>query len=179
MRLSYRRTFSQFADSYLATYYSSGVQTIRRRAAGPFYALIGGLLIVFGNNPAMSLLFRVLLYVAGVALVLYGLGYTLLPFFNLFLVWLRREEFLGPEGTPISLEIKAGQLIVREGKNSTKIPIKQIKTVQQRSDSSWLLTESDQLIAIPRHGLLSGDHDKFIEAVESALSPKKKSKRSS
>jgi hypothetical protein len=51
------------------------------------------------------------------------------------------------------------------------MPLSQIQSVQHRSVSTWILTPADILIYIPRQGLKSGDHDKFVAALEKKLAP--------
>jgi hypothetical protein len=46
--------------------------------------------------------------------------------------------------------------------------------MQHRGDSTWILTENDTLIYVPREGLLSGDHDEFVQAIEEKITPEEK-----
>lgn len=171
MKVSYRPTFDQFAENYLSTHYSGGVRTLQRILGGPFLMVAGSLLIIITNDRISFWLFRYPLYLIGLVVALYGLGYTLGPLFNLFLVWLRRGELFENKDSETTLELLADQLHVTQQGESIKLALSTIQSIQHRSTNTWILTYSDDLIYIPRSGLLSGDHDKFIEALEKKLAP--------
>lgn len=172
MKLSYRPTFEQFSDNYLATYYSGGVSTLRRIAGGPALMLAGVLLIVFVFDRTGSWLLRAPAVLAGLAIFFYGLSYAVGPLFNVFLVSLRKEQLFGDQKSPTTLELQAQDLHVDENGELLKLPLTKIKSVQHRKESTWILTHGDTLIYVPRQGLLSGDHDKFIQALEEKIAPK-------
>jgi hypothetical protein len=85
----------------------------------------------------------------------------------MFLLWLRRDELLGDQ--PTILELKDDRLMLIQGDESLELPLDQIKSIQHRGHGTWLLTAGDHLISIPREGLLEGDHDAFINALEVAM----------
>jgi len=171
MKVSYRPTFSQFADNYLATYYSGGVQTLRRVGGGPLIMLLGALLIIYAGNRVSFWLLRYPLIFIGLAIALYGLSVALGPLFNIFLVWLRRKQLFENKKSLTTLELKARHLHVDQSGERVKVPLDHIQTIQHRSESSWILTRSGTLLYIPRAGLVSGDHDQFVQALEEKLTP--------
>lgn len=174
MRIEYRRTFSQFVDNYLATYYAAGVQTLRRMAGGPFLIFVGVIVINFAIQGEMITLFRVLLWGIGLAISIYGLAYGLRPMINIFLVWLRKDKFLGEEGALVTLEIQSEEelIIVGDPDGEFEIHFDAISTIQHRADSAWILTTTDNMISIPREGLLTGNLDEFISTIERILDEK-------
>ena len=171
MQIKYHRTFSQFVDNYLASYFSAGVQTFRRIAGGPIIIAVGVSLINFGRRPSTLVFFSILLWLIGLPLALYGLAYTLRPVFNIFLVWLRREEFLGQDDAVITLMLDEKKEIftVHDSEGELTITFEDIQSIQHRSDSAWILTKSDHMISIPRDNLLSANQDEFIETIERIL----------
>lgn len=171
MKLSYRPSYDQFADNYLSTYYSGGVRVLQRAAGGPALIMGGALGIVFVSQQIDFWLLRYPLFLVGIGVMFYGLSYTLRPLFNLFLVWLRRKQVFEHANSLSVMELKAGSLHVEQNGEKLKIPLSQIQSVQHRQTNTWILTHSDELIYIPREGLLSGDHDKFVEALEAKLAP--------
>ena len=171
MRVSYRPSYAQFAENYLATHYSGGVGTLRRIAGGPITILTGALLAFALSQRIASGFFRGLFILIGILLILAGLFYTFQPLINLYLVRLRREQLFGESMGPTIIELSKQELIVTEGEETLKLPIDQIKSIQHRAESTWLLTHGDYLIFVPRDGLLEGDHDKFIAALEKLLEP--------
>ena len=171
MKISYRPTFDQFADNYLSTYYSGGVRTLQRAAGGPAMIMVGAIAIIRIGERVESGWLRVLLIIVGIATLLYGLSYTLRPIFNVFLVWLRRKELFESKRALTTLELKGGFLHVDQSGERIKLPLSQIQSVQHRSVSTWILTFGDILIYIPRERLKSGDHDKFVAALEKKLAP--------
>lgn len=171
MRVSYRPTFSQFSDNYLSTHYSGGVQTLRRLAGGPLLILLGAVAMIAARAWLPSSLLRFPLVLVGFLVALAGALYAFQPLLNVFLVWLRRDELFGEGQKPTKIELKRGILLVSEGEEELKLPLEQIKSIQHRSDSSWILTQGDYLISVPRQGLLEGEHDAFIEALETAIAP--------
>lgn len=171
MRVAYRPTFSQFVDNYLATHYSGGVRTLSRLAGGPSLLLGGALVIVAARAWIGSVVLSVLVSVLGVLLLLGGALYTFQPLFNIFLVWLRRDELFGEGREATVIELRRGNLFVKENGEKVKLPLEQIQSIQHRAESTWILTQGDYLIAVPRHGLLEGDHDGFVAALEAAVQP--------
>jgi hypothetical protein len=171
MKITYRPTFDQFADNYLSTYYSGGVRVLQRAAGGPFLIALGALSMVWVSQWFSSLWLRLPLYLVGIAVTLYGVAYTLRPLFNLFLVWLRRKQLFGSQQATTTIELKAGALHVDQGGEKVRVPLAQVQSVQHRSTNTWILTHSDNMIYIPRHGLLAGNHDKFVQALEAKLAP--------
>lgn len=170
MRIEYRRTFSQFVDNYLSKYYSTGTNTFYHLAGGPSLILVGILTVNYTRGISIPF-FRGLFWLAGFSAAAYGILYTLLPLINIFLVWLRREDFLGPEGALISLELDTEDQIIKitDPEGNMELAFTEILRIQHRSDSAWIVTKSDQVISIPRENLLSGDHDAFISALEKIL----------
>ena len=92
-----------------------------------------------------------------------------MPIFNIFLLWLRRDDLLGDPPSPTILDLKESHLDITQGQESLELPLKQIKSIQRRSQGAWLLTESDHLISVPRQGLLEGDYDAFMTTLEQAM----------
>ena len=171
MRVSYRPSYAQFVDNYLATYYSGGVGTLRRVAGGPMAIVAGALIIIASISWLAPGFFRSLLVVAASFLILGGLFYAARPLINILLVGLRREKFFGEETGPTIIELHEDRLQITENKEVLELPIEQIKSIQHRADSTWILTSGDYLISVPRSGLLEGDHDKFVSALEALLAP--------
>lgn len=167
MRIAFQPSLSDLIESYLTTHYSGGVQTMRRLAGGPVILLLGALTIIAVNAWVISSFLRVVLIIVGLLFALYGLVLTLTPVLNMFLLWLRRDELLGDQ--PTILELKDHHILLIQGDETLELPLKQIKSIQHRSHGTWLLTASDHLISIPRAGLLEGDHDAFVNAVEVAM----------
>jgi len=171
MKVSYQPTFEQFADNYLATYYGGGVQTLRRVAGGPLVMFLGSLIIVMVFDRTASWWWRLPALVAGLYVFWRGLAYTLGPLFNVFLVYLRREQLFGAQAPATSLTLRGQSLHVEQGGEKVRLPVEHIQSVQHRAESTWLLTHSDQMLYIPREGLQSGDHDKFVARIEEILAP--------
>lgn len=170
MKLSYRRTFSQFIDTYIFTYYSAGIGVLARLIGGPLMVVFGIVLIGFTRR-IQSHVFSLLLWLIGLPAILFGLYYFLRPFINLALVWLRREEFLGAEGALVTFELVADQnlLHVSEPTGDFSLGLEHILYIQHRADSAWIITDQDQFLLLPRHNLVEGDQDEFISAVEQIL----------
>ncbi|MCW5876512.1 MAG: hypothetical protein KIS85_06480 [Anaerolineales bacterium] len=171
MKVVYIPNFDQFADNYLSTYYSSGVSTLKRAAGGPLMLLLGALGAIWVADRVEFWLLRYPLLLAGTALSLYGLYYTLRPLINLLLVWLRRAELFDNEAVKTTLELKGAVLHISQGKDRVRLPLEQILSVLHRSSNTWIITQSDTLVYVPRQGLLSGDHDKFVDALVEKLTP--------
>ncbi len=171
MKLTYRRTFSQFADNYLSGYYSAGAQTLRRVAYGPLLMVVGSLLVVAGRNPQSFILWRWLLTLGGLTGLVYGLFVTLRPFLDLALVYLRRDQYLAIETGRISLTLGPEALLVDEAGGALEVPYKDIDTIKYRSDGAWIITKSDHLIAIPAADLIEGDSDAFLAQLDLILNP--------
>jgi hypothetical protein len=172
-KIAYRRTFAQFADTYLTTYYAAGFRIIVRSAGGPFLMFLGAVFYIFSRNPNLPWLARIPLFIIGVGMFAYGLYFALRPFIDLALVYLRRDEFLGAEGQTIEIEIRAEALYASLPEGDFEIPFSNILTVQHRSDSAWIITRTDQILQVPREDLLEGDHDAFVERLYQIVNPPK------
>jgi hypothetical protein len=171
MKISYKPTFQQFSDNYLATYYSGGVKTLQRVAGGPLVMLAGTLVPVLAFDRTPFWWLRIPALLAGIYIFWRGLSYALGPLFNVFLVSLRREQLYEKNPAITTLEIRGEKLHVDQNGEQVSLPVKHIQTIQHRADSTWLLTFSDQMLYIPREGLISGDHDKFVAKLEELLTP--------
>lgn len=172
MKVTYQPTFDQFADNYLSTYYSGGVRVLQRAAGGPLLIIAGALIMIWTNERVEFWLLRYPLLLAGLVVSLYGLGFTLKPLFSLFLVWLRRQELFESKNATTTLEIKADLLLVTQQGETLTLPLDQILTIQHRSVSTWILTRSDNLVYVPRTGLIEGDHDAFVSTLIEKTTPK-------
>jgi hypothetical protein len=53
-----------------------------------------------------------------------------------------------------------------------------ILSVQHGTSSSWIMTKPDNIIYVPREGLVTGEHDAFIEALDAILEGRKPKKDS-
>jgi hypothetical protein len=175
MKVSYNPSFEHFVDNYLATYYAGGVSILKRTVGGPLIILAGALLIVFVNDRIASGWLRVPLVTVGLLVAFYGVTFTLGPLFNIFLVWLRREELYGRNNLT-TLELKGNSLEVTQGADHFKVPLKQIQSVQQRRTSTWIITHSDNLVYFPRE-LASGNYDKFVQLLEEKLAPEEEAEK--
>ena len=171
MRLSFQRTFIQFSENYLATHYSGGIRSLSRFVGGPFLIVVGAIFMINSNRQIDSSLLRGIITIFSVSLILYGLWITLRPLINLSLVWLRRDILFSTENAYVELEIIGDILKVKEGDETIELPIEKIMSIQLRSESSWILTEGDYLISIPREGIDKGDHEEFITALEEIRFP--------
>lgn len=171
MRIEYRRTFSHFVDNYLATYFGTPGKTMLRLTGGPLFIVAGAFLIIYTNNAGFGEGLKFFLNLTSLVTILFGIYYTLRPALNILLVWLRREQFLGPAEAVIALELRDESLRVYEGAQHFELPFDQIFTVQRRTHSAWIITESDNLVYFPFEDLLSGDADAFLEALDAAISP--------
>ena len=60
---------------------------------------------------------------------------------------------------------------MKEGDETIELPIEKIMSIQLPSERSWILTEGDYLISIPREGIDKGDHEKFITTLEEIRFP--------
>jgi hypothetical protein len=172
MKVSYRPTYEQFADNYLSTYYSGGVKTLQRVAGGPLVMFLGTLIPVLTFDRTEFWWLRVPALLLGAYIFWRGLSYTLGPLFNVLLVWLRREQLYGADAPATTLELRGKNLHVDQNGEQVRVPVNHIQSIQHRSQSTWLLTFSDQMLYVPRYDLLSGDHDKFIAKLEELLTPK-------
>jgi hypothetical protein len=172
MKISYHPTYQQFADNYLATYYSGGVQTLRRVAGGPLVMFLGMLVIILVFDRTASWWLRLPALLLGLYIFWRGLSYALGPLFNVFLVWLRRAQLFGAQAPATTFELRGAKLHVDQGGEQVSLPVSHIQSIQHRSESTWLLTFSDQMLYIPRQNLLSGDHDRFVAKLEELLAPK-------
>lgn len=171
MKISYRPTFEQFSDNYLATYYSGGVQTLRRVAGGPLVMLIGSLIIVLTFDRTEAWWLRLPAVLLGLYVFWRGLAYAVGPLFNVYLVSLRKERLFGPDAPLTSLQLRGAKLHIEQNEEKVVMPVEHIQSIQYRGDSTWLLTFSDQMLYIPREGLESGDHDRFVAKLEELLTP--------
>lgn len=169
MHIQYRRTFSQFVDSYLTSYYTLGGQTLQRLLGGPALILGGVLFILLAATKAWNLGIRLIADVAGGLAILYGLGLALRPLGEILLVWLRRDEFLGEEGAIVTIEFADDQIRLDDPDGSFTFPLARITSIQHRTDSTWIMVAPDHLIYLPREELLSGNHDEFLAALEGRL----------
>lgn len=157
-------------DTYIFTYYSAGIGVVARLIGGPLM-IVGGIVIISFTRNLQSGFFSVLLWLIGLPGILFGLYYFLRPFINLALVWLRRDQFLGPEGALVTFELLADQntLKVSEPAGDFTLSLDNILYIQHRADSAWIITDQDQFLLIPRSNLVEGDQDKFISAIEHIL----------
>ena len=169
MRIQYRRTFSQFIDTYLSTYY--GHNAFLRLLGGPSLIVVGGILLVIGWRPNPAWLVRAALLVSGSIILVRGLFFLLRPLFNIALVWLRREEFLGEENAITTIELHEERLTVSDADGDIEMPLEKVIAVSHRTDGVWIVTDSDHIIYVPREDLLMGNHDEFVEALETAIAP--------
>ncbi|UYN90201.1 MAG: hypothetical protein KIT08_02935 [Anaerolineales bacterium] len=171
MKVSYRPTFEQFSDNYLATYYSGGVQTLRRVAGGPLVMLLGSLIIVLTFDRTEAWWLRLPAVLLGLYVFWRGLAYTVGPLFNVYLVSLRKEKLFGPDAPLTTLQIRGKKLHIEQNDEKVVVPVEHIQSIQYRGDSTWLLTFSDQMLYVPREGLESGQHDPFVAKLEELLTP--------
>lgn len=171
MKVTYKPTFQQFSDNYLATYYTGGVKTLQRIAGGPLVMFAAVMLPVLTFDRTAFWWLRVPALLLGIYIFWRGLSFTLGPLFNVFLVWLRREQLYGKKAQATSLELRGEKLYVEQNGEQVSFPVKHIQSIQHRADSTWLLTYSDQMLYIPRFDLASGDHDKFVAKLEELLAP--------
>jgi hypothetical protein len=169
MKISFQRTFAQFSENYLATHYGGGISSLSRLAGGPMLIVSGVLISVLANANLQSTFFRTLFVIIAILLIAFGFVRTLLPLFNLFLVWLRRDSLFSKEKGFVEMELTKEFLNVSEGPEKIKLKFDQIKSIQHLTESTWILTEGDYLISIPRDGLTSGNHEKFVAALEEIL----------
>jgi len=170
MKISYQRTFSQFIDTYLARYYSGAFETLQRLLGGPFLIVLGIIALGYTRRMAPGLGF-ILVWILGFALVFYGIFYALRPAIQIGLVYLRRRQFLGEEGARVTLTLnaEAQTLHMDSPEGQLEIPLNQIRNIQHRQDSTWIITTQDLLLTVPRQGLLEGEHDPFFATVEAIL----------
>ena len=166
MRIAFQRTFNQFSEDYLATHYSGGVNTMSRLVGGPVIIFAGALIIIWANESVPSNVLRAIIYILAALLMLYGVFRTIQPLINVFLVWLRRDLIFSPENAAVSMQLVGETLAITEGAEELDLPLEQIKSSQHRTESTWILTQGDHLIAIPREGIVEGDHDEFVAALE-------------
>ncbi len=131
--------------------------------------VIGVIITVIANANLRSGFFRGLFGVIAILLIGFGFVRMLQPLFNLFLVWLRRDTLFSKENAFVEMELGEDSLRVSEGSEEIDLKIDQIKSIQHRTESTWILTEGDYLISIPRDGILSGDHEKFVAAIDELL----------
>lgn len=157
-------------DNYIASYYSAGVQTFSRAFGGPLMVMAGIIILAVVRKPGMGVFLSAGAWAGGAALLAAGTLRTLRPWIDLGLVWLRREEFLGAdEAISVELDTQAETLILQDTERVLTFPLSEIRSIQHRTNSAWILTQSDQLVYIPRHDLLDGDHDAFMGAIEAIL----------
>jgi hypothetical protein len=171
MEIVYKQSFAQFVDSYLATYYSSGIKTFSRTAGGPLQVFIAILLIINARNPNTWRFFQIVFWLLSAYLLLKGVLQTIQPAIDVFLVWLRKDTII-EENLPIhlKLDVEKEHIAVTNGdKDPLNFLLADIKSIQHRKTSAWILSTTDFLLYIPRTGLISGNHDAFIQAVEAVL----------
>ena len=169
MRIQYRRTFSQFIDTYLSTYY--GHNAFARILGGPALIVIGGVMLVFSGRENYGWFLRAVLILIGGIILVRGLIMMLRPLVNIFLVWLRRDEFLGEDNAKTTIELYEDRLTVTDADGEIEMPLEKILAVSLRTDGAWIVTDSDNIVYVPRENLLEGDHDEFVEALELAIAP--------
>ena len=167
IKIKYQPTFSHFIDNYLTSYYSAGVQTFRRIAGGPLLIWIGSSILFSSSQISFYKYF-------GFIVTLYGLIYAIKPILQICLVWLRKDKFLDQNPVSLELDKEHQTIIIEDQKGKFTLPLSEINSIQHRSQNTWLLTTSDQMISIPRHNLLEGTHNTFIEAVEKILDDNEK-----
>jgi hypothetical protein len=175
MRIAYRRTFALFLDNYLATYFGTPGQTFLRLLGGPLLIVLAVLLGIYTRSSNAWNWVKLLLNLAALGIMLYGLGYMLRPAINLLLVWLRREQVLGTGEAALSLTLAGDRLQVDDGRDPFDVPFEQILAVQRRARSAWIITKTDNLLYFPFDGLLEGDAEAFLDVLESALAPEEES----
>ena len=171
MRIEYRRTFAQFIDNYFATYYGAAGQTAFRLVGGPSMMVIAALLIIFVNTRGFTGMLRTLFIVFAILVFILGLYYMLRPALHILLVWTRKEDFIGPKDATIALEMHPDFLRVYENKEQLDLPFDQIEAIWRRARSAWVITKSDNLVYFPFEDLISGDADKFADALDEATAP--------
>lgn len=171
MRIEFRRTFSQFVDNYIASYFGTPGQTFIRLTGGPLLIVSGAFLIIYTRTADIWSGLIFIINLTAVILILYGLFYLFRPVLNIFLVWLRRDQFLGPADAVMTLELLDENLRVHEGADPFDLPIDQILAVQRRAKSAWIITKSDNLVYFPLEDLLSGDADAFMDALDAVIAP--------
>lgn len=171
MRIEFRRTFSQFADYYLASYFGAAGKTFIHLLGGPALIATGIFLRIYARSADIWDVLLFVINLIAVIIILYGVFYIFRPVINLFFVWLRREQFLGPADAVMSLELLDDNLRVHEGADPFELPLDQILAVQRRANSAWIITKTDNLIYFPLEDLLSGDADTFLDALDAAIAP--------
>jgi hypothetical protein len=169
MKIQFQRTYAEFSENYLATHYSGGVNSLTRLLGGPAIMVGSALLFVFLNPRIENAFFRGLILVLTIIAVLFGLFRTLAPLLNLFLVWLRRDSLFSNNQSQVEIELDREVLNITEGEESYELDVHKILSIQHRTASTWLLTEGDVLISIPREGVTMGDHEALIAALEEIL----------
>lgn len=171
MEIVYKQSFAHFVDNYLATYFSSGVKTFQRTGGGPVLMLVALIINLRARNPETWMFFQIIFWILSIYLFFKGLSLTIKPVIDIFLVWLRKDSIL-EDNLPLKIELDSENEQIHVSnpeKEPLQLPLSEIRSIQHRSTSSWILTNSDLLIFIPRTGLISGDHDEFMQAVESIL----------
>lgn len=169
MNIKFQRSYAEFSENYLATHYSGGVNSLTRLIGGPLIMVAAAILFTLLNPRIQNGFLRALVLIIVVLIVLYGFFRTLSPLFNLFLVWLRRDTLFRGEQAQVEIKLEGERLEVREGGESVSLNVEQLQSVQHRTESTWLITEGDALISIPREGILEGDQEAFIAAIEELL----------
>lgn len=170
MRIEFQRTYSQFVDHYLATYFGAVGKTIFHLIGGPALIVIGAFLLIYTRSANIWSVLLFIINLIAIAIILYGVYYILRPALNLFLVWLRREQLFGDDSI-MALELLDENLRVHEGADPFDLPLDQIIAVQRRAASAWIITKSDNLIYFPFEDLLSGDAEAFLNDLDAAIAP--------
>ena len=170
MKISYRYTFSQFTDNFIAQYYSGGIRVFTRLLGGPILIFIGILIIGYTRQMEVGAGYYVL-WVIGLLITLFGLAYFTRPGLQLLFVRSRKDEFLGTDGEEVELTLdpEAQTVLIKGPEGESELPLTEILYIQHRAESTWIITNRDHTIPIPRKELTSGDHDAFISAIEEIL----------
>ncbi len=170
MKITYRYTFSQFTDHFIAQYYSGGIRVFTRLMGRPKITITNP--ITRGNTRQVEVGFGYyLLWGIGLVIALFGLLYFVRPGLQLLFVRSRKDEFFGTNGEEVelTLDLEEQLILIKGPDGESDLPLTEILYIQHRSESSWIITDRDHTIPIPRHELLSGDHDAFISAIEEIL----------
>ncbi len=170
MKISYQYTFSQFSDNFIAQYYSGGIRVFTRLFMGPTL-FIFGILMIGRTRQMLPGLGKNFFWAGGSLLVLSGFFYFLRPALQLLIVRLRKDQLFGENGQKVELTLntKTDSILIHDSEGESELALEEILYIQHRNDSSWIITNQDQTIPIPRNNLTFGDHDEFISAIENIL----------
>ena len=170
MKISYRYTFSQFTDNFIAQYYSGGIRVFTRLLGGPGLIFIGILIIGYTRQVEVGTGYYVL-WGIGLLIALVGIIYFIRPGLQLLFVRSRKDEFLGSNGEAVELTLdpEAQIILIKGPEGESELPLTEILYIQHRAESTWIITNRDHTIPIPRKELTFGDHDVFISAIQEIL----------